>query len=173
VSNVYFNFALEPIWIVSFSPALLNGIWILLSFTAWCSLFDDQSSAIILWVLYIVSIVLNLVRCKSFVLILPLVSRSSCSGYAVFCCNVLSCIVLHIYTFKPYEAEQCHGHQRTAILSYPPAMLSTGYRCLSSESANSNTYQHQIEIDIYFIPINTTQQDATKYDQIQTRVFWF
>jgi hypothetical protein len=103
VSNVYFDFALKPIWFASFSPPLCNGRWILLGFTPWCSLSDDQSSAILLWVLYIVSIVLDLFRCKFFVLILPLVSRSSYSGYTVFCCSVLLCLVSCIYTSMPYD----------------------------------------------------------------------
>jgi hypothetical protein len=107
--SVYFKFALEPIWIASFSFPHLNGIWILLRFTAWCSLFDDQGCAIILWVLYIASTGLNLVTYRFYllVLILRLVSRSSRTGHALFYCGVLSCIVSHIYTFKPCDV--CMG----------------------------------------------------------------
>jgi hypothetical protein len=59
MTSVYFMFALEPIWIASFSLSLLNGRSILLRFTAWCSLFDDQGS---------------------------MVSRTSCTVHAVFYC---------------------------------------------------------------------------------------
>jgi hypothetical protein len=82
MSSVYFKFVLEPVWIASFSLPLLNGRWIILRFTAWCSLFDDQGFAIILWVLYIVSTVLNLVMYR-FIFLSP----PSCTGHAVFYCG--------------------------------------------------------------------------------------
>jgi hypothetical protein len=68
VSNVYFDFDLEPTWFASFSPPLLNGRWILLRFTARCSLSDDQNS---------------------------LVSLSSNSGHAVFLVFVVTFKVIN------------------------------------------------------------------------------
>jgi hypothetical protein len=79
VYNVYFYFALEQFLFMYFSPSLLNVRWILLDYTVWFSLSDDQNSAIILctvsivwilctvsilWILCTVSIVFNLFRSK-------------------------------------------------------------------------------------------------------------